>query len=146
MTFIIGIFNYICLKISGEFDEKQYILLSITPLFSSLPLFAISLFISTFFHKTKSVFGISIGVAFISYILQILSEINEVTEFFKYFTVYTFSDIRNVIINISINPIMILLSSIVTMLSFLNGSMGTAVQRYYSYEIGRNNFNGFRKI
>lgn len=121
MTFIIGIFNYICLKISGEFDEKQYILLSITPLFSSLPLFAISLFISTFFHKTKSVFGISIGVAFISYILQILSEINEVTEFFKYFTVYTFSDIRNVIINISINPIMILLSSIVTII-FLIGT------------------------
>jgi O-antigen/teichoic acid export membrane protein len=30
-----------------------------------------------------------------------------------------------------------LVGSIVTMFSFINGSMGTAVQRFYSYEIGR---------
>ena len=123
MVFIIGIFNYIGLELSGEFDKKQYILLSITPLLSSLPLFAINLFISTFAHKTKQTFGISLGTAFISYFLQILSELNETTEFFKYFTVYTLSDVRNVIIDISINPIMILISLIITivfiMLSFI---------------------------
>ena len=116
MVLIIGVFNYIGLNLSGDFDKKQYILLSITPLLSALPLFAINLFISTFTHKTKNVFGVSLGVALASYFLQILSEINEVTEFFKYFTVYTLADIRNVIIDISINPVMIIISIAITLL------------------------------
>lgn len=37
-------------------------------------------------------------------------------------------------------------SSIVSMLSFLNASMGTAVQRFYSIEIGKNNELGLSKI
>ena len=114
MVLIIGIFNYVGLELSGDFDRKQYLLLSITPLLASLPLFSINLFISTFTHKTKKTFGISLGVALASYFLQILSEMNEVTEFFKYFTVYTLADIRNVIVNISINPIMIILSLMIT--------------------------------
>ena len=121
MVLVIGIFNYIGLTLSGEFDKKQYILLSINPILSSLPLFAINLFISTFFHKTKHTFGISLGTAFVSYILQILAEINEVTEYFKYFTVYTLADIRNVIQNISINPLMIIISIIITII-FIIGS------------------------
>jgi len=114
MIAIIGMFNYIGLELSGEFDKKQYILLSITPLLSSFPLFAINLFISTFSHKTKKTFGISLGIVFASYFLQILSEISETTEFFKYFTVYTLADVRNVIIDIAINPIMAILSIVLT--------------------------------
>ena len=119
MILIIGIFNYICLEFSGDFDRKQYILLSITPLLSSLPLFSISLFISTFAHKTKKVFGIGLGIALLSYFLQIVSEMNEVTEFFKYFTVYTLSDIRDVMLDISINPIMIIISILLTIVFIL---------------------------
>ena len=116
MVVIIGLFNYIGLELSGDFDRKQYILLSITPLLSALPLFTISLFISTFFNKTKKTFGIGLGVALLSYFLQILSEMNEVTEFFKYFTVYTLADIRNVIVDISINPIMVIISILITII------------------------------
>jgi len=116
MIAIIGVFNYVGLKLSGEFDVKQYIYLSITPLFSALPIFAITLFISTFFHKTKKTFGIGLGIGIISYFVQVLSEMNEKAEFLKYFTVYTLSDIRNVIIDIAINPIMIILSFFITIL------------------------------
>lgn len=126
MIVVIGLFNYIGLLLSGDFDQKQYILLSFTPILSALPLFAINLFISTFMHKTKSSIGISLGVVFVSYFLQILSEISDVTEFFKYFTVYTLADIRNVIINIEINPIMIILSFLITTL-FIIGT-------YVNYE------------
>ena len=35
MVGILGIFNYIGLSLSGEFDKNLYILLSITPIFSS---------------------------------------------------------------------------------------------------------------
>jgi len=121
MILIIGIFNYICLEFSGDFDRKQYLLLSITPILSALPLFAINLFISTFAHKTKKTFGISLGIALISYFLQIISEMNEVTEFFKYFTVYTLADVRNVILDITINPVMIIISLIITIV-FIGGS------------------------
>lgn len=121
MILIIGIFNYIGLELSGDFDKRQYILLSIIPLLSSLPLFAINLFASTFFHKTKKTFGLSLGIALLSYFLQILSEINEVTEFFKYFTVYTLADVRSVIVDISINPVMIFISLFISIL-FIVGS------------------------
>ena len=121
MILVIGVFNYICLELSGDFDRKQYVLLSITPLLSALPLFAINLFVSTFSHKTKKIFGLSLGIALASYFLQILSEINEVTKFFKYFTVYTLADVRNVIVNISINPLMIIISLFITLL-FIGGT------------------------
>ena len=39
-----------------------------------------------------------------------------------------------------------LVGSIVTMFSFINGSMGTAVQRFYSCEIGRENNERLKKI
>ena len=114
MIVAIGVFNYIGLELSGDFDKKQYLMLSVTPLFVALPLFAINLFISTFLNKTKKTFGISLGIAFGSYLLQILSEMNEVTEFFKYFTVYTLADVRNVIVDVTINPIMVVISAAIT--------------------------------
>ena len=36
MVIILGIFNFIGLSLSGDFDKKQYVLLSITPIFSSI--------------------------------------------------------------------------------------------------------------
>ncbi len=39
-----------------------------------------------------------------------------------------------------------LVGSIVSMFSFLNGSMGTAVQRFYSYEIGQGNQDRLKKV
>lgn len=114
MVIIMAIFNYIGLSISGDFDKKQYWLLSITPLLSAIPLFAISIFISTFFSKTKKTFGIGLGVALLSYFILILSEMSDVAEFLKYFTVYTLADIRNVIVEIAINPVMVILSGAIT--------------------------------
>ena len=114
MIVIIGIFNFIGLSLSGEFDIKSYILLSITPLFSSIVIFAICLFLSTFTHKTKKTLGISLGIVFVSYFLNVISEIGESTEFLKYISIFTLADIRNVILNVSINPILVVLSTGIT--------------------------------
>ena len=116
MVVLLGVFNYIALTLSGDFDHKQYLLLSVTPLFVGLPLFAFNLFISTFMHKTKKTIGISLGLVFIFYLFSILSEITESVEFMKYFTIYTLADIRNVIIDVSINPIMIIISISITLI------------------------------
>ena len=114
MIIIIGIFNFIGLSLSGSFDKTLYILLSITPLFSSIVIFSVCLFLSTFTHKTKKMFGISLGIVFASYFLNIIAEMGESTEFLKYISILTLSDIRNVIMNVSINPIMVLLAIMIT--------------------------------
>lgn len=72
------------------------------------------MFISTFVRKTKKTFGLGLGLTLVSYFLLMFSEMSEETEFFKYLTVYTLSDIRNVIINVEINPIMIVISLLIT--------------------------------
>lgn len=114
MVATVGIFNFIGLSLSGDFDKKLYILLSITPLFSSIVIFALCLFLSTFTHKTKKTIGISLGIVFVSYFLKILSEMGESTEFLKYISIFTLSDARNVIVNIYINPLMIMLSVVIS--------------------------------
>ena len=116
MVLIVALFNFIGLSLSGDFDKKSYLLLSITPIFSSLVIFALCLFISTFTHKTKKTLGISLGIVFISYFLQIISELNEKTEFLKYVSIFTLADIRNVIINIAINPLLVVMSLLITLL------------------------------
>ena len=116
MVLIVALFNFIGLSLSGDFDKKSYLLLSITPIFSSIVIFALCLFISTFTHKTKKTLGISLGIVFISYFLQIISELNEKTEFLKYVSISTLADIRNVIINIAINPVLVVMSLLITLL------------------------------
>jgi len=116
MVLIFGIFNYISLTISGDFEHKEFLLLSITPILIGLPLFAINLFISTFLHKTKGTVGISLGMVFIFYIFNVLSELSKDVEFMKYLSIYTLADVRNVISNIEINPIMVLVSLIITII------------------------------
>ena len=88
MVLILGIFNYVALSISGSFDHKQFILLSITPVFVSVPLFFFNLFLSTFMHKARKAIGIGLGVVFISYLINVLSEVSSNIEFIKYFSLY----------------------------------------------------------
>lgn len=114
MTIILGLFNYICLVLSGSFDHKEFILLSLTPILIGIPLFAINLFISTYLHKTKKVLGIGLGMVFIFYILNVLSELSEKVSFLKYFSIYTLADIRGVINNNSISLWCIVISILIT--------------------------------
>ena len=117
----LGIFNYIALLLSGDFDQKQFFLLSLTPLIIAFPLFAINLFISTFMQKTKKTVGISLGLVFLFYILSVLAELSDKVEFLKYFTVYTLADTRNVISKVEINPTFVIISLIITII-FITGS------------------------
>ena len=117
MVLLLGVFNYFALLISGDFEHKQFILLSLTPIFIGLPLFGINLFISTFMHNTKKNIGISLGMVFIFYLLNMLSEVSTKAEFLKYFSIYTLADVRNVISYIKLNPILIVISLIITIIA-----------------------------
>jgi hypothetical protein len=52
-------------------------------------------------------FGLCIGITFISYFLNAFSAMNESTEALKYMSVYTLSDVRNIITEVEINPVYI---------------------------------------
>ncbi len=116
MIITLGIFNYIGLSLSGEFDKKLYLILSITPVFSSLSIYFICMFISTFTHKTKKMLGISLGIVLISYVLQILSSLADSTEFLRYFSIFTLADTRNVVVKSAINPIIVIISLVLSIL------------------------------
>lgn len=114
LTAVIGIFNYIGLCFSGDFDKKQYILLSLTPIFSSVVIFFTCMLISTFFNKTKKMLGISLGIVLFSYILNTLASLSTNTEFLKYFSAFTLSDIRNVILDRAYNTNLLIISFVIS--------------------------------
>lgn len=130
MILVIGVFNFIGLSLSEEFDKKAYIALSITPLFSSLTIFSICLFLSTFTHKTKKTLGISLGIVFASYFLNIISELGESTEFLKYVSIFTLADVRNVIIERAINPVMVVATALLVV-----GFIALTIIRYERKEL-----------
>ena len=109
---------------SGSFDHKQYLFLSVTPILVCLPLFSINLFISTLLKRGKKTIGISLGLVFVFYIINVLSELSDKVSFLRYFSLYTLADTRNVISTSSINPlcaiISILLSVLFIFLSYMN--------------------------
>ena len=110
MIVILGAFNIVALNISETPDNKQLLLLSITPVFPAIVLFALGLFISTFTHKTKKMLGISIGMVFAAYILGVISEMGEKVEGFKYLSVFTLADSRRVITKAELNPVCVVIS------------------------------------
>lgn len=114
MVILLGIFNFVALSISGDFNQKQLLLLSVTPLLIGLPLFSINLFISTFLHKTKKTIGFSLGLVFIFYILNVISELSSKVEFIKYFSIYSLANTRNIVSNNILNPLCIIVSILIT--------------------------------
>lgn len=115
IVLLLGLFNYIALIISGDFDQKQFLLLSLTPIFIGLPLFAINLFISTFFNKTKKTLGIALGMVFVFYLFSVLSELSTNVEFMKYISIYTLADTRGVLANVEINFVNVFISLVITL-------------------------------
>lgn len=110
MVIVLGVFNYVGLTWSGDFAKKSYLLLSVTPIFSSIVIFSLCLFLSTFTHKTKNTIGLSLGIVFVSYFLNVISELSEETEVLKYVSVFTLADIRNVIVDVKINPHLVIVA------------------------------------
>lgn len=130
MIIVLGVFNYVGLTWSGDFDKKSYLLLSVTPIFSSIVIFSFCLFLSTFTHKTKNTIGLSLGIVFVSYFLNVISELSKETEVLKYVSVFTLADIRTVIVDVKINPHLVIVAFGLAILF-----IGLAVVRYNKKEL-----------
>ena len=70
------------------------------------------------------------AIVFLSYFLQIISEMSENVRFFKYLSIFTLADIRNVIVDKTINPILVIISLTLTVLF-----MGLTMMRYEKKEL-----------
>lgn len=117
LVLCIALSNWLFLEFTEGVDFKAYWLLAITPLFTSVVLYSLCMLISTFMHKSKAMMGISLGIVFVSYLLNMFASLSETTEFLKYFSIFTLADIRNVMVNIEIDPVMILISAVISVIS-----------------------------
>lgn len=129
MVIIFLLFNYISLTLSGNFDKDVFLMLSLTPLLPSIVLFTLSMFIGTFFRKTKKITGIVLGITLASYLFNIFSELSEVTEFLKYISVFTLADIRGVIQTGQLDLGMVVLTVLLTIIL-----TGATIYRYNKKE------------
>lgn len=116
---VTAVSNWLFLTFTETVDNRAYWLLAITPLFTSVVLYSIGMLISTFMQRSRAMMGISLGFVFVSYILNMFSGMSDKTEFLKYFSVFTLADIRNVMVNIEINPMMIIISILISIVSLI---------------------------
>lgn len=130
ITAAIGLFNLVGLSLSGELEAKEYLLLAVTPVFPSVVLFSLCLFISTFFRKTSKMFGLSIGITFVSYVLNVVSDMDDSVKALKYVSLYTLADIRKVITEARINPLFVAISIVLSAILLL-----AALKRYEKKEL-----------
>lgn|SRR5574344_563106 len=116
---IITIFNVFGMYFSDCLELKTFLLLSFSLLLTSLPMFYLTVFISTFFRKTKNTFGISLGIVFISYFLQLLSCMGKKLEFLKYISLHTLADSRGIIENGNVNVILLIIAITISVISII---------------------------
>lgn len=114
---MVCIFNIIGMKLSDDLNLKQLLIISFLPLISSLSIFFVSLFLSTFFNKTKKTMSISIAIVFLSYFLKIVGNLGESTKIFKYFSIFELSSIRKVILENTINYNCMLIGMLIIIVS-----------------------------
>lgn len=116
LVLLTAISNYIFLALTSDIKLSEYWLLAISPLFSSIVLYALSAFIASFMHKSKMMMGISLGLVFISYFLNMFAQLSDKIEFLKYFSIFTLADTRNIIANNEMSIIYIFIAIILTII------------------------------
>lgn len=119
MAIIVMITSLIGLKLCDSYDFKIIVMLTITPVLPAIILFLFSLFISTYFTKTKQTIGSAISLVFLNYFIWTFANISSKIEFIKYFSLYTLVDIRNIIEKTSFNIINIFVFLIISIILIL---------------------------
>jgi ABC-2 type transport system permease protein len=121
----ISLLSLINFYISDDLNQTRWFIMSIAPLFMHYLFFFLSMFISTFFKKLKSMTGISLGLSLGTYFIHVISLMSDKIEFLKYITPYEYFSSRYIIINEKLN----LGYLILTIILILVFTLGT----YYRY-------------
>lgn len=82
---------------------KDMVMLLVGPIIIFYLFFALSLFISTFFSKTKKIIGLSFALVFASYFLQVVGSLSEKVEMIKYLSIFSIYETRTILTEGSLN-------------------------------------------
>ena len=77
LVLVTALSNWLFLTFTETIDNKAYWLLAITPLFTSVVLYSVSMLISTVMHRYSAMMGISLGFVFVSYILNMFLKVDD---------------------------------------------------------------------
>ncbi len=118
LTIIVGIFNLIGLAISDDLKLIEYLKIFISPMMIFISLFMISMYVSTFFRKTKTSMSIGIGITFLSYFFQVIGSLSDKVKVFKYFSVFELTTVRQIVNKNSISIISCLIFALILIISY----------------------------
>lgn len=98
-TAVITLFNLIGLALSDELELAAFLRMSLMPLLLYGMLFSISLFLSTFLHKSRQATSLALGITMLSFLLQIIGSMGESTKVLGKLSLFEFVSIRFLIEN-----------------------------------------------
>lgn len=122
---MIGLTTYLSFSLANDLILDRWLYMTILPLFMQYLFFFVSLFISTYYNKTKKMMGISLGLVLGTYFLQTLSMMSNKIEFLKYFSPYEYFSSRYIILNGHLNYGYLVLAIVIVLVAIA----GT----YYNY-------------
>ena len=104
-------------------------MISILPILLYFMIFLITLFLSTFFKKTKKSMSLGIAIVFISYFMQIIGGMGENVETIKNISLFEFVSSRYIILNNSIDWKYVVIGAVIIFISVL-----ATYKRYHDKE------------
>ncbi len=113
---IIMIVNIVGLYFSNDLELVKFMTISFYQILSFFPIFAISLFISTYFKRTKKTLMMGLAFAIVQYFIKIISDLSSKVEFIKYFSVFSLSSFREYITTNTFSYGSIVISCLITIL------------------------------
>lgn len=102
-TGVITLANALALARYDDFELKQFLMISLLPILLYYMLFFITMFLSTFFRKTKKSMSVGIGIVFLSYFMQIIGNMGDNLSILKDISIFEFVSSRYIILNNHIN-------------------------------------------
>ena len=105
LVLVVTIFNLWGMYFSNDLELKPFLLLSLSPLLIFYTFYFLSIFVSTFFTKTRKTIGISFGLVFVSYFIQVIGSISDKVSFIKNFSIFEIVSSRYIILNNNLNYI-----------------------------------------
>ncbi len=116
---LIGLMTYTSFSLSHSLQFSKWFYLSIAPLMMQYVFFFLTLFISTYYNKTKKMMGISLGLVLGTYFIQTISMMSDKIDFLKYISPFEYFNARFILVNNHMNIGYLILSLIIILLSII---------------------------
>ncbi len=97
LVFVVYLFNLIGMILSDEKELRIFSLLSMSPLLVTYVVYFVTMFVGTFFNKTRRTMGLGVAIPLAAYFIQVISMMSDKVEWLKYLTPYSLAPSRQII-------------------------------------------------